>query len=135
VILLLFLSISYLPLFSTLDFYLPFLSFFLSFFLTSTLQLTAVFTSLQKASPVMPSTAGVVVPVRVNTKKKKSKDFEDEAPELACVPRVSRIPRKEKAHHEFQVSTGPELEITLAYPLPLPILTAQDHLPHTDNYG
>ncbi|OQE32570.1 hypothetical protein PENFLA_c001G09803 [Penicillium flavigenum] len=50
----------------------------------------------------MPSTAGVVVPVRINTKKKKAKDFEDEASELALVPRVSHIPQKEKAHHASQ---------------------------------
>ncbi|KAJ6184329.1 hypothetical protein N7519_005630 [Penicillium mononematosum] len=54
----------------------------------------------------MPSTAGVVVPVRINTKKKKAKDFEDEASELARVPRVSHIPQKEKARHASQGKEG-----------------------------
>ncbi|CAG8903954.1 unnamed protein product [Penicillium egyptiacum] len=54
----------------------------------------------------MPSTAGIFVPVRINTKKKKLKEFEDEAEELARVPRVSRIPQKEKAHHSSQGMEG-----------------------------
>ena len=61
----------------------------------------------------MPSTAGVVVPVRINTKKKRAKEFE-EASKLARVPRVSHIPQKDRAHHAAQVSTDPGLGISLA---------------------
>lgn len=51
----------------------------------------------------MPSIPGGVAPVRIGTKKKRLK--ESELLELACVPRESQIPQKEKAHHATQVST------------------------------